>query len=148
MKTWLLKIPLYTTTFGLNTRDTYRRSPYRETVRPWTSSAMPKLQDRTGWNWTTIDGPTEPPFKLRYRNHLQPLRHEKHQNSTELSKYIWHQKWNNTHSLSIGQFPTDPRPTAANERGAVCVCVTEKLSIINVNKTHSPEQTSKLFLDA
>ena len=39
-------------------------------------------------------GLTEPPFKLRYNNHTLSFKHEKHQNSTELSKHIWQLKRN------------------------------------------------------
>ena len=80
-----------------------------------------KSQDQTPQK-CTCTGLTEPPSKLRYSNHLQSLRHEKYENSTELSKHIWCQKRNGTtsHSPSIGQFPADPRPTAANRRGATC----------------------------
>ena len=37
-------------------------------------------------------GLTEPPFKQRYANHLTSIRHEKYENSTELSKYVWELK--------------------------------------------------------
>ena len=34
-------------------------------------------------------GSTEGPFKQRYANHLTSTRHERYENSTELSKYVW-----------------------------------------------------------
>ena len=34
-------------------------------------------------------GLSEPPFKLRYANHLTSFRHAKYENSTELSKHVW-----------------------------------------------------------
>ena len=37
-------------------------------------------------------GLTEYPFKQRYSNHMQSIRHEKYRNSTELSKYVWQLK--------------------------------------------------------
>ena len=35
-------------------------------------------------------------FKERFRNNIQSFTHKKYSNETELSKYVWHLKGNNT----------------------------------------------------
>ena len=35
-------------------------------------------------------------FKERFRNHIKSFNHKKYSNETELSKYVWHLKENNT----------------------------------------------------
>ena len=91
-------------------------------------------------------GLTEPPFKLRYNNHTQSFKHEKHQNSTELSKHIWQLKRNKkpfTINWSIAS-----RAQSYNSESKRCnLCLTEKLHILNAEK-HSllnkrPELISK-----
>ena len=41
-------------------------------------------------------GMTSNTFKERFRNHMKSFNHKKHSNETELSKYVWHLKENNT----------------------------------------------------
>ena len=35
-------------------------------------------------------------FKERFRNYIKSFNHKKYSNETELSKYVWHLKENNT----------------------------------------------------
>ena len=78
-------------------------------------------------------GLTEHPFKQRYSNHIQSIRHEKYGNSTELSKYIWQLKKEGKEfkiTWSINQ-----RAQAYSNITKRCnLCLTEKLSIINADK--------------
>ena len=41
-------------------------------------------------------GMTSNTFKERFRNHIKSFNHKKYSNETELSKYVWHLKENNT----------------------------------------------------
>ena len=41
-------------------------------------------------------GMTPNTFKERFRNHMKSFNHKKYSNETELSKYVWHLKENNT----------------------------------------------------
>ena len=41
-------------------------------------------------------GMTSHTFKERFRNHMKSFNHKKNSNETELSKYVWHLKENNT----------------------------------------------------
>ena len=91
-------------------------------------------------------GLTEPPFKVRYNNHTQSFKHEKHQNSTELSKHIWQLKRNKT-PFTIN-WSIASRAQSYNSESKRCnLCLTEKLHILNAEK-HSllnkrPELISK-----
>ena len=91
-------------------------------------------------------GLTEPPFKLRYNNHTQSFKHEKHQNSTELSKHIWQLK-RNKKPLTINWSIPSRAQTYNSESKRCNLCLTEKLHILNAEK-HSllnkrPELISK-----
>ena len=91
-------------------------------------------------------GLTEPPFKLRYNNHTQSFKHEKHQNSTELSKHIWQLK-RNKESFTI-HWSIASRAQSYNSESKRCnLCVTEKLHILNAEKhsllNNRPELISK-----
>ena len=89
-------------------------------------------------------GLTEPPFKLRYNNHTQSFRHEKHQNSTELSKHIWQLKRNKkpfTINWSIAS-----RAQSYNSESKRCnLCLTEKLHILNAEKHSFLNKRPKLI---
>ena len=72
---------------------------------------------------------TEGPFKVRYNNHNNTFRKEKHRNSTSLSKYIWNLKDNNI------QFSTKwkiiKRCKSYNSNSKKCnLCLHEKFLII------------------
>ena len=88
----------------------------------------------------------EPPFKTRFNNHMQSLRHEKYQSSTEFSKYIWQLKRSNT-PFNIKWSITKKSEAYSNETKRCDLCLTEKLSIINSDKTtllnKRPELISK-----
>ena len=62
---------------------------------------------------------TEPPFKLRYSNHLQSFRHERYQNSYDLnSSGTW---IDTTHPTpSSGPSPATHNHTPTSQRGATC----------------------------
>ena len=69
-------------------------------------------------------------LKERYRNHVRDFKHEKDENSTELAKYIWQLKRDNTSSsvkwTVITEVYGSPNPLLCK------LCLTEKLSIINL----------------
>ncbi|XP_065190597.1 uncharacterized protein LOC135821526 [Sycon ciliatum] len=48
-------------------------------------------------NAKVYTGMSAPPFKARYSYHLTTLRHDRYENSTELSKHVWSMKRDNRH---------------------------------------------------
>ena len=77
----------------------------------------------------TYIGLTETPFKTRYANHKQSFRHKKHQNSTELSKYIW--KLKDKNAIPSIQWSI-LKVIKSNVKSNYCrLCLTEKLLLIN-----------------
>ena len=78
-------------------------------------------------------GLTEPPFKLRYNNHTQSFKHEKHQNSTELSKHIWQLK-RNKKPFTINWSIASRAQSYSSESKRCNLCLTEKLHILNAEK--------------
>ena len=94
----------------------------------------------------TYIGLTEPPFKLRYNNHLQSFRHERYKNSTELSKFIWNLKQQNTPYTVKWSIANQAHPYT-NQSKRCDLCLTEKLLIMNANKqsllNKRPELISK-----
>ena len=88
-------------------------------------------------------GLTEHAFKQRYSNHMQSIRHEKYGNSTELSKYIRQLKKKGKEfkiTWSINR-----RAQAHSNITKRCdLCLTEKLSIINADKTTTLNKRSEL----
>lgn len=105
-------------------------------------NAEVKSQDKS----KTYIGLTEPPFKLRYNNHLQSFRHERYQNSTELSKYIWHLNRHNTPYTIKWSIASHAQPYT-NESKRCDLCLTEKLLIMSADKqsllNKRPELISK-----
>jgi len=77
----------------------------------------------------TYIGLTENEFKTRYRNHTNSFRHQRHKNSTELSKHIWALKDNNTdYSISWRILSTNSTYDSSSKR---CnLCLKEKYLII------------------
>ena len=78
-------------------------------------------------------GLTEHPFKQRYSNHMQSIRHEKYGNSTELSKYVWQLKKEGK-EFKITWSINRRAQTYSNITKWCNLCLTEKLSIINADK--------------
>ena len=91
-------------------------------------------------------GLTEPPFKLRFSNHKQSFKHQKYQNSTELSKYIWQLKTSST-PFDIKWSIATRSQAYTNETKRCDLCLTEKLAIIDAEKgtllNKRPELISK-----
>ena len=83
-------------------------------------------------------------FKERYRYSIRDFKHEKYENSTELAKYIWQLKRDNT-SFSvkwtiITKVYGSPNPLLFK------LCLTEKLSIINfINDGNMLNKRSELL---
>ena len=78
-------------------------------------------------------GATENTFKQRYANHTQSMTHEKYENSTELSKYIWNLK------RMIKEFEIKwsikKRAQAYSSTTKRChLCLEEKLAIIHADQ--------------
>ena len=90
-------------------------------------------------------GLTEPPFKLRYNNHTQSFKHEKHQNSTELSKHIWQLKRNKkpfTINWSIAS-----RAQSYNSESKRCnLCLNRKTTHPKRWEALTPEQTTRTHI--
>ena len=78
-------------------------------------------------------GLTEPPFKHRYANHKTSFRHERYENSTELSKYVWDAKRSNE-DFTIAWSIADRAQAYSNKTKRCNLCLTEKLRIMSTDK--------------
>ena len=91
-------------------------------------------------------GLSEPPFKQRYANHKTSFRHEKYENSTELSKYMWETK-RDRQDFTISWSIVDRARAYSNETKRCSLCLTEKLRIMTTDKdtrlNRRPELVSK-----
>ena len=74
-------------------------------------------------------GLTEGTFKQRYNQHKHSFKHEKHANTTELSKHIW--KLKNGEKQHNIKWSIICKANAYNNRSKRCnLCLTEKLCIV------------------
>lgn len=91
----------------------------------------------------TYVGLSEPPFKLRYRNHQSSMRNRSQSNSTELSKHSWLIK-------DQGKVPTitwkvtDIARGYSNTTKKCHLCTTEKYRIITADKQKSLNKRTEL----
>ena len=76
---------------------------------------------------------TEGTFKQRYTQHKLSFRNRNYSNSTELSKYIWSLKDNNT-NFSINWSILATAPAYSNKSKRCHLCLTEKLYLIRAKK--------------
>ena len=74
-------------------------------------------------------GLTDTTFKTRYTNHKHTFKAPKHRNSTELSKFIWNLKDNNT-PYNIKWSIIDRAPPYSTKTKRCHLCTTEKFHII------------------
>ena len=88
-------------------------------------------------------GLTEHPFKQRYSNHIQSIRHEKYENSRELLKYIWQLK-KEGEEFKITWSINQKAQAYFNTTKQCNLFLTEKLSIINADKTTTLNKRSEL----
>ncbi len=89
-------------------------------------------------------GLTEHAFKQRYANHLQTFKHEKYENSTELSKYIWSLK-RKMQNFQI-KWSVQHRSQSYSPSNKRCnLCLTEKLSILSAEKNRLLNKRSELI---
>ena len=89
-------------------------------------------------------GITAGDFKTRYCNHTKPFRHEEYINNTELSKYVWKLKSENsqyTIKLSIMKKVKAYKPGSKRCN----LCLEEKLLIMKAKKTECLNKRSDLF---
>ena len=89
-------------------------------------------------------GLTENNFKQRYANHKQSFKHEKHENSTELSKHIWKLKRNNE-PFSISWSISKTAQAYTNKTKRCNLCLTEKLTIIKADKSSTLNKRTELI---
>ena len=95
-------------------------------------------------NNKTYIGLTEQTFKTRYNNHTSTFRHEKHENSTELSKYIWKLKRSGK-GYKINWSISQRARAYSNETKQCDLCLTEKLHIINADKQKTLNKRTELI---
>ena len=76
---------------------------------------------------------TENTFKQRYAKHMSTFRHEKNEKSTELAKHVWKLKRRNE-QYQIKWTIFKRAPSYSNTTKHCCLCLTEKLSIMEANK--------------
>ena len=83
---------------------------------------------------------TEHPFKQKYSNHMQSIKHEKYGNSTELSKQLKREGEEFKNTWSINQ-----KAQGYTKKTKRCnLWLTEKLSIINADKNAILNKRSEL----
>ena len=88
-------------------------------------------------------GLTEGTFKQRFNNHQHSMRHQKYRTSTELSKFVWNLKDNNT-PYHI-DWPVHKRANAYSNKTKRCsLCLAEKLAISQARKSSSLNKRSEL----
>ena len=80
-------------------------------------------------------GLTEGTFKTRFNAHASSFRHEKHRNSTELSKKIWELKEDNTPYKLTWKVLQHGHPYRGGMRSCD-LCLTEKLLILRSKHEH------------
>ena len=77
-------------------------------------------------------GMSAPPFKARYSNHLTTLRHDRYENSTELSKHVWSMKRDNRQYVI--DWKIRDRATSFDNTSKRCgLCTTEKYHILETD---------------
>ena len=101
------------------------------------------VQDSSSGSDKVYIGLSEPPFKLRYANHLTSFRHEKYSSGTELSKHVWALKHQNT-DFAVKWSICD-RASAYNNISKRCgLCATEKWRIITTDKSRRLNTRSEI----
>ena len=88
-------------------------------------------------------GLTEGTFKQRYNNHLSTFRHQKYENNTGLSKYIWQKKIDNEECDVKWSIVQRAKPYS-NVSKRCDLCTTEKLKIGDQYKSVSLNNRSEL----
>ena len=91
----------------------------------------------------TYIGNTGGTFKERHRNHTKSFRHQKYENETELSKYIWELKKKNVEHVI--KWDIMKKSNTFKRKSGICnLCLEEKLLIIT-NKDNSLNRRSELI---
>ena len=98
-------------------------------------------EDATGKNYI---GSTEGTFKQRFTQHKLSFKNNKYSNSTELSKYIWQLKDNNTEYQIQWSIITAAQPYSNISRRCD-LCASEKLHIIKSNSNNTLNKRSELI---
>ena len=89
-------------------------------------------------------GLTEGTFKGRFNKHKTSFRHDKYQNSTELSKYAWFLQDNNDIYHILWEIVEKATPYS-NITKRCNLCLTEKFHIITSNDTNLLNKRSELI---
>ena len=95
-------------------------------------------------NTETYVGLCEPTFKERISNHKKDFKHQKYENSTELSKHIWKLKNQNT-DYSISWKILDRAQPFSPVSGLCNLCTSEKYFIIFEPEKASINQLDELY---
>lgn len=82
-------------------------------------------------------------FKKRYYNHTKSFKNKKYQKETELSKYIWDLKTENT-DFSINWEILKKSNTGKRKSGMCNLCMEEKLHIISLKNDHLLNKRNEL----
>ena len=89
-------------------------------------------------------GSTETAFKHRYANHLMSFRHERYENQTELSKYVWNLK-REGEIFRVRWDILRKAPAYSNLSKKCDLCLTEKLMIITADKSKLLNKRSEII---
>ena len=88
-------------------------------------------------------GSAETPFKQRYANHLMSFRHDRYENQTELSKYIWRLKREGK-GFNVDWDILRRAPAYSSLSKRCDLCLTEKLMILSADKSSLLNKRSEI----
>lgn len=91
----------------------------------------------------TYIGLTSNQFKTRFNNHKKSFSHPNYERESELSKYVWALKRNNT-NFDIKWRVIKKAPTTKSPSGSCNLCLEEKVAIICTNRANLLNSRSEL----
>ena len=92
----------------------------------------------------TYYGASEGEFKTRYNNHTKSFRNLKYRNESELSKYLWDLKDNNTDFTLRWSIESFASPYKCGSMRCD-LCLSEKLAIIRADTRHLLNKRTELI---
>ena len=131
-----------TTTHGCNCRKKATCSLENNCLTPSIvyNAKVTTTEDPIGKNYI---GLTKGPFKQRYTQHALSFRNRHYANSTELSKFIWHLKDNNT-DFKIKWSILTSAAAYSNKSKRCNLCLAKKFFIIKAEKSTLLNKRSEL----
>ena len=109
----------------------------------WCTQHVTTENDPTGKNYI---GQTEGTFKQHYTQHKLSFRNRNYSNSTELSKYIWTIKDNDTNFLEKLYLVTAKKPSLLNKRTELISKCRHEKKFYLANFTSRQQQLYTIFI--